>query len=68
MTKGKDEAEKVIGTRAAKEIGVEATEIRAKEEKDSAEKDGVKAMEQKEEEHRERLRARAKVKDMGRRA
>ena len=39
-----------------------------KEGKDSAEKDGVKEMEQKEEEHRERWGARAKVKDKGRKA
>jgi hypothetical protein len=58
-TKGKDGAEKEIGK--AKEIGVKAKEIGVKEEKDSAEKDGVKEMAEKEE-HRERLRARAKEK------
>ena len=63
VTKGKYGAEEVIGTRAAKEIGVKAKEIGAKGEKDSAEKDGVKEMEQKEEENRERLRARAKAKE-----
>ena len=68
VTKGKDGADKVIGTRVVKEIGVKAKEIGAKEEKDSAEKDGVKEMEQKEGEHRERLGARAKVKKKGRRA
>ena len=68
VTKGKDGAEKVIGTRVVKEIGVKAKEIGAEEEKDLAEKDGVKEMEQKEEENLERLKARAKVKEKGRRA
>ena len=53
VTKGKDGAEKVIGTRVVKEIGVKAKEIGAKEEKGTAEKDGVKEMEQKEEVNRE---------------
>ena len=48
VTKGKDGAEKEIGTKEAKEIGVKAKEIGVKEEKGSAEKDGVKEMEQKE--------------------
>ena len=65
-TKAKDGAEKEIGK--AKEIRVKAKEIGVKEEKDSAEKDGAKEMEQKEEENRERLGARAKVKETGRRA
>ena len=58
-TKAKDGAEKEIGK--AKEIGVKAKEIGEKEEKDSAEKDGVKEMAEKEE-NRERLRVRAKEK------
>ena len=66
MRKAKDGAEKEIG-REEKEIGVKAKEIGVKEEKDTAEKDGVKEMEQKEE-NRERLRARAKVKEKGKRA
>ena len=60
VTKARDGAEKEIGK--AKEIGVKAKEIGEKEEKDSAEKDGVKEMAEKEEEHRERLRVRAKEK------
>ena len=55
----KDAVEKVIGRRLVKEIGATAKEIRAKEEKGTAEKDGSKEMEQKEEAHRERLRAKA---------
>ena len=61
MRKAKDGAEKEIG-REEKEIGVKAKEIGVKEEKDSAEKDGVKEMAEKEEENRERLRVRAKEK------
>ena len=58
-TKAEDGAEKEIGK--AKEIGVKAKEIGVKEEKDSAEKDGIKEMAEKEE-NRERLRVRAKEK------
>ena len=47
VTKEKDGAEKVIGTRVVKEIGVKAKGIGAKQEKDTAEKDGVKEVEQK---------------------
>ena len=62
VTKEKDGVEKEIGVKEEKEIGVKAKEIGVKEEKDSAEKDGVKEMAEKEEENRERLRARAKEK------
>ena len=51
---------KVFGARAVKEIGARAEkEIGAKEDKGTAAKDGVKEMDQKEEVHRERLRAKA---------
>ena len=60
--RAKDGAEeKEIGVKA-KESGVKAKETGEKEEKDSAEKDGVKEIAEKEEENRERLRARAKEK------
>ena len=49
VTKEKDGAEKEIGVKEEKEIWVKAKEIGVKEEKDSAEKDGVKEMAEKEE-------------------
>ena len=67
MTKAKDKV-KEIGIREVKEIGEKEKAIGTREEKDSAEKDGVKEMGQKEEESRERLRAKAKEKARVRRA
>ena len=58
----------MIGTRVVKEIGVKAKKIGAKEEKGTAEKDGVKEMERKDKANRERLGAKAKEKARGKRA